>query len=269
MHSHLRIKPHSRYNSVAMIHLENTSLAYDLAAEVLHEISLSVAKGEFVSVLGPSGCGKSSLLRLVAGLVEPTGGQLTIDEQPARQFRQSCHGVSFVFQEPRLLPWRNVRRNIALPLELSGVEQEQKQELVDAALDLIGLRPEDAAKYPRMLSGGMRMRVALARALVTKPSVLLLDEPFAALDDLLRQQLNEELLRIWTQRSPTTIFVTHNISEAIFLSQRVVVMETHPGRIKSIVDVPFDYPRSHTLRATGDFANLVGEVSELLRVERV
>ncbi|MEO8496118.1 MAG: ABC transporter ATP-binding protein [Planctomycetota bacterium] len=250
-----------------MIQLDNASLVYDAATPVLEGISLAVAQGEFVSLLGPSGCGKSSLLRLITGLVEPSRGKVSVDGQPARRFRQTVGGVSLVFQEPRLLPWRNVRRNIALPLELSRVEAADQQALVEASLELIGLRQLDAAKYPRMLSGGMRMRVALARALVTKPSVLLLDEPFSALDDLLRQQLNEELLRIWGARRPTTVFVTHNISEAIFLSQRVVVMASQPGRIKAAVEVPFDYPRSHTLRATSEFGNLVGEVGELLRME--
>jgi NitT/TauT family transport system ATP-binding protein len=204
---------------------------------------------------------------LIAGLVDPSSGELAIDGQSARRFRESNNGVSLLFQEPRLLPWRNVRRNIALPLELSKVPPADQQTLVEASLKLIGLRSADAAKYPRMLSGGMRMRVALARALVTQPSVLLLDEPFAALDDLLRQQLNEELLRIWNERTPTTVFVTHNISEAIFLSQRVVIMASHPGRITAAIEVPFDYPRSHTLRASSEFATLVGQVGDLLRME--
>lgn len=250
-----------------MINLHDTSLSYHPATQILEGITLAVRQGEFVSLLGPSGCGKSSLLRLIAGLVDPTGGELSIDHQPAGLFRRTNHGVSLVFQEPRLLPWRNVRRNIALPLELSKVPPADRQVLVEASLKLIGLRPEDAAKYPRMLSGGMRMRVALARALVTQPSVLLLDEPFAALDDLLRQQLNEELLRMWSERTPTTIFVTHNISEAIFLSQRVVIMTSHPGRIRATIEVPFEYPRSHLLRASSEFAKLVGQVGDLLRVE--
>ena len=250
-----------------MIQLENASLIYDSSTPVLDGITIAARQGEFVSVLGPSGCGKTSLLRLISGLVEPSSGEVTVAGQPARRFRRASGGVSLVFQEPRLLPWRNVKRNIALPLELSRVAPADQRSLVEASLELIGLRPEDATKYPRMLSGGMKMRVALARALVTKPSVLLLDEPFSALDDLLRQQLNEELLRIWQERQPTTVFVTHNISEAIFLSQRVIIMASHPGRIKATVEVPFDYPRSHKLRATGEFAELVGEVGDLLRME--
>lgn len=256
-----------RYNSGVMIQLDDASLAYDPSTPVLDRISLDVKQGEFVSLLGPSGCGKSSLLRLVAGLTEPTAGKVLIDDQSPTDYRREEDGISLVFQEPRLLPWRNVKRNIALPLELSKVDPSKQQTAVEASLKLIGLRAEDAMKYPRMLSGGMRMRVALARALVTQPNVLLLDEPFAALDELLRQQLNEELLRIWSECNPTAIFVTHNISEAIFLSQRVVVMDSHPGRIKEVVDVPFGGSRSHELRATSEFSNLVGQVSELLRKE--
>ncbi|MEX0819531.1 MAG: ABC transporter ATP-binding protein [Pirellulaceae bacterium] len=250
-----------------MIQLQDASLCYDSATPVLEAISLTVRRGELVSVLGPSGCGKSTLLRLVAGLAAPTSGEVSIGGLSAQAYRRQYHGVSLVFQEPRLLPWRNVSRNIGLPLELSRVERAEQRALIESSLELIGLRAEDAAKYPRMLSGGMRMRVALARALVTQPSVLLLDEPFAALDDLLRQQLNEELLRVWGERGPTTIFVTHNIAEAIFLSQRVIVLASHPGRVKAAIDVPFDYPRSHTLRATSKFADLVGEVSDRIRME--
>ena len=228
---------------------------------------MHIAEGQFVSLLGPSGCGKSSLLRLVAGLERPSSGNVSIGGVPAERFRQEQHEIALVFQEPRLLPWRNVRKNIALPLELSPVPTGKQQELITASLDLIGLRAEDQRKYPRMLSGGMRMRVALARALVTEPNVLLLDEPFAALDDLLRQQLNEELLRIWRQRSPTTLFVTHNISEAIFLSQRIVVMGSQPGRIKAEIEIPFEYPRESALRATPEFGQFVGVVSAALRAE--
>jgi len=247
-----------------MIELQAASLQYD-GVSILDSVKMHVAEGEFVSLLGPSGCGKSSLLRLVAGLVSPSDGGVSIRGEPAMRFRQERHGMALVFQEPRLLPWRNVCQNIALPLELSGVPSEKQQELLTASLDLVGLRREDQRKYPRMLSGGMRMRVALARALVTQPKVLLLDEPFAALDDLLRQQLNEELLRIWTERSPTTLFVTHNISEAIFLSQRIIVMSNHPGRIKAEIKVPFDYPRESSLRATPEFAEQVGIVANELR----
>ncbi|HTN74707.1 MAG TPA: ATP-binding cassette domain-containing protein, partial [Pirellulaceae bacterium] len=158
---------------------------------VLDDLSLSIAAGEFVSLVGPSGCGKSTLLRLFAGLLAPTAGEITISGTTPR--------VAFVFQEATLLPWRTVVENIALPLELAGIARDQRMAAVLESLDLIGLTRDDAGKFPRELSGGMRMRVSLARALVTRPDVLLLDEPFAALDDLLRQQLNEELLRLWQE----------------------------------------------------------------------
>jgi len=169
-----------------------------------------------------------------------------------------------VFQEPTLLPWRSVVGNIRLPLELAGVARAEQQQRVDDSLRLVGLDPRDAAKRPRMLSGGMRMRVSLARALITEPDLLLLDEPFAALDDILRRQLNEELLRIWTARRFTAVFVTHNVQEAVFLSERVLVMSRSPGRIVGEIAVPFSYPRAAELRADPAFAGLTGEVSGAL-----
>ena len=207
--------------------------------EVLREIDFDLLPGQFTSLVGPSGCGKTSILRLFAGLQRPTSGSLRVAGRPT---------IACVFQEPNLLPWRSVSGNIRLPLELSGRPRvEQDRDVLDA-VELIGLRTSDTRKFPRMLSGGMRMRVSLARALVTRPDVLLLDEPFAALDDMLRQQLNEELLRIWGEQSWSGLFVTHNVSEAVFLSQRVVVMSSHPGRIEHVIDVPYAYPRLPSLR---------------------
>ena len=245
-------------------------MSYGDAMASLADVDLSVAKGEFVSIVGPSGCGKSTLLRLVAGLRTATSGQLTVDRgEPGN----SGTKAAFVFQEPNLLPWRTVAGNVRLPLELDGTNaathnassKADSKALVERTIQLVGLSPEDAAKRPSELSGGMRMRVSLARALVTDPDIMLLDEPFAALDDILRQQLNEELQRLWWSKRWTGLFVTHNVSEAVFLSQRVLVMSRSPGTILETIDVPFEFPRTPELRADPEFARLTGVVSGHLR----
>ena len=243
------------------IHARNISLA--LASEViLRDLNLEVEAGEFITVLGPSGCGKTSLLRVVAGLQAPTGGELKVGG-PTNQ-RQ--HRAGFVFQDPTLLPWRTALDNVRLPLELTGNSRATAVAEATANLNLVGLRADDHHKYPRMLSGGMRMRVSLARALVGKPDVLLFDEPFAALDDLLRQRLNEDIMRLWMQQAWTALFVTHNVAEAVFLGQRVVVMSDRPATIREVLDVPFSFPRSPELRATAAFAEFTGQLSAMLRV---
>lgn len=229
---------------------------------VLEGVSLAVRPGEFVAVVGPSGCGKSTLLRMIAGLEKPDAGTLRVSHggdagRPGR--------TAFVFQEPALLPWRTVAGNIGLPLELDGVPKVERAAKVAASLDLIGLTAGDAAKFPRQLSGGMRMRVSLARALVTGPDLLLLDEPFAALDDMLRQRLGEELRRLWCNQKWTAAFVTHNVAEAVFLAERVVVMARNPGRIAAEVAVPFGPVREPELRGEPEFARLVGEIGRVLR----
>lgn len=228
---------------------------------VLSAIELAIQPGEFVTLVGPSGCGKSTLLRIIAGLESPDSGAVHIDgvnpsERP---------DVAFVFQDANLLPWRSVQRNIGLPLELKGQNTQQRSKPIAAAIRLVGLGERDARKLPSQLSGGMQMRVSLARALVTEPRVILMDEPFAALDDVLRQQLNEELLRLWREKSWTTVFVTHHVSEAVFLSQRVIVMGRDPGRFLEVIEVPFDYPRDLELRGTAEFAALTNHVSKTLR----
>ncbi len=251
----------------SLIHCRQLAMSYDGRETILSGVDLKVAPGEFISLVGPSGCGKSTLLRLVAGLRECSSGSV--------QVRGTAPGetnlrTAFVFQDPNLLPWRTVEGNIRLPLELPGgrvarADAASQRKLIADSLSLIGLNSDDADKRPRQLSGGMRMRVSLARALVTDPKLLLLDEPFAALDDILRQQLNEELQRIWWEKKWTGVFVTHNVAEAVFLSQRVLVMSHRPGRILGEIKVPFDYPRKPELRARPDFASLTGEVSTLLR----
>lgn len=241
-------------------------MSYGNANPSLTGIDLSVARGEFVSIVGPSGCGKSTLLRLVAGLRKATSGQLTVDGEEPNSSRTRA---AFVFQEPNLLPWRTVAGNIRLPLELDqtngAANNADSTELVERTIRLVGLSPEDAMKRPSELSGGMRMRVSLARALVTDPGIMLLDEPFAALDDILRQQLNEELQRLWWSNRWTGLFVTHNVSEAVFLSQRVLVMSQSPGTFLKLIEIPFDFPRTPELRADPEFARLTGLVSGHLR----
>lgn len=226
---------------------------------VLSATNLEIGDGQFVSLVGPSGCGKSTLLRLVAGLEQASAGQLTVSGE--RPGSRAAPPLAFVFQDPTLVPWRTARENVRLPLELRGVSDG---EAIRESLHLVGLREADHAKYPRMLSGGMRMRVSLARALVTQPQVLLLDEPFAALDDILRNQLNEELLAIWRAQNWTALFVTHNVAEAVFLSQRVLVMGRNPGRIAADLEVPFAYPRTAALRREVAFAQFCGEVTAKL-----
>jgi NitT/TauT family transport system ATP-binding protein len=224
-------------------------------APVLANVSLTIAPGEFVTLVGPSGCGKSTLLRLLADLIRPSQGKV---ESPGGRPR-----AAFVFQEPTLLPWRTAVENVRLPLEIARHESSLTP---DSALAVVGLKEDDHRKFPRQLSGGMRMRVSLARAMIMQPELLLLDEPFAALDDLLRQQLNEELLRLWSDGRWSAVFVTHNVAEAVYLSQRVIVMSARPGQIASEVHVPFDYPRSPKLRSQPEFAALVGRIGERLQI---
>lgn len=232
---------------------------------VLSEISLTVAAGEFVSLIGPSGCGKSTLLRLIAGLEPIQTGALTFESAPdSPALPAEDPKRAFVFQDASLLPWRSAFANVALPLELSGVSNAARNEKTRQQLLRVGLVDEDQSKLPRMLSGGMKMRVSLARALVTDPQVLLMDEPFAALDDILRTQLNQELLELWSQQRWTTVFVTHQIAEAAFLSDRVVVMSHHPGKVHDIVPIDLPRPRVPDLRGTHAFTEVVARLQKSL-----
>lgn len=248
-----------------MIVARKLAMDYGSQSAAISDVEVEIQTGSFVSIVGPSGCGKSTFLRLVAGLRESSSGELLI----ANQTPQQCDlRRAFVFQDPSLLPWRTVAGNVHLPFELSrelAQSTTQPAVRVQEAIRLVGLLDADANKRPRQLSGGMRMRVSLARAFVTDPQIMLLDEPFAALDDILRQQLNEELQRIWWQRRWTGLFVTHNVSEAVFMSQRVLVMSRRPGRFIADISVPFEYPRRTELRADANFAKLTGEVSRHLR----
>lgn len=251
----------------AVLDAREVSLTFANGVRALEEVSLSISAGEFVSIVGPSGCGKSTFLRLVAGLLSPTRGSIQLQGLAPAEFRRKAHGVSFVFQQPTLLPWRSTEDNVKLPLELGGSARRLDPERIGSIsglLQLVGLQ-EFAKSRPHELSGGMQMRVALARALVTAPDLLLLDEPFAALDEITRMRLNEDLLSLWARDRWTALFVTHSVAEAVFLSRRVVVMGPRPGRILENFPVPFEYPRSPSLRAEPEFARLCGRISDQLR----
>lgn len=228
---------------------------------ILDRIALRAAPGDFISLIGPSGCGKSTLLRLVAGLSPVTAGTLTVnDRTPA----DAAAELSFVFQEPTLLPWLTVAANVELPLSLRGVPVDARAAARDRALALVQLTGREPA-YPRQLSGGQKMRVSLARALTLAPKILLLDEPFGALDEMTREHLNEELLAIREKLAWTAFFVTHSVAEAVFLSNRIVVMAANPGRIHREIAVDFPYPRTAATRLSRPYQELVAEVSQVLR----
>ena len=239
------------------LQFDNVGMTFPDGTDALENVSLSVAPGEFVTVVGPSGCGKSTLLRIASHLETQTQGSCSVDRD----------SIGYVFQDATLLPWRTVQRNIELLAELHGESKQECERRAQEAISLVGL-DGFADKYPRQLSGGMRMRASLARSLVMKPRVFLFDEPFGALDEITRERLNDELLALFQREGFAGLFITHSIAEAVYMSTRVLVMSPRPGRITASFDVPFAYPRSHDLRYSPEFAELCGEVSHALRGEQ-
>jgi NitT/TauT family transport system ATP-binding protein len=234
---------------------------YGDGALVLDSIDLKVCKREFVSILGASGCGKSTILKLIAGLAVPTSGTIRVEGMTPEDAREI---VSFIFQDATLLPWRTVTENVGLGLELERERSDTREKKVAALLEVVGLR-HVARAYPRELSGGMKMRVSIARALATNPRLLLLDEPFAALDEMTRDRLNEEVLRMREEQKWTAVFVTHSVPEAVFLADRIVVLAPNPGRIHAQIAVDLPGPRTSAIRTSPEFDAVVARVSHSLR----
>jgi NitT/TauT family transport system ATP-binding protein len=248
-------------NSIPEIVLRSVSKRYRGAAIALEDISITVERGEFVTFLGPSGCGKSTLLRLVSGLSPVSEGSVEVNGMTPANARDL---MSFIFQDATLLPWRTVEENVGLGLELEHAARDLRRERVAEMLELVRLT-HVAGRYPRQLSGGMKMRVSIARALVSRPRILLMDEPFAALDEMSRDRLNEELLRLYAEQKWTVLFVTHSVAEAVFLSSRIVILAAHPGRVAHELRVDLPWPRTAATRESIEYEETVTQASRLLR----
>jgi NitT/TauT family transport system ATP-binding protein len=253
--------------SQAVVEIANVTKTFEVPGRgtmtALSGIDLRLERGEFASLIGPSGCGKSTLLRLIGDLTPPTIGTVTVNGKPAHQARLD-RDYGMVFQTPVLFEWRNVEENVRLPLELIGTEKAAREARVREMLELVELT-EFRRHHPYQLSGGMQQRVAIARALTFEPALLLMDEPFGALDEMTRERMNSEVLRIWAQTGITVVFVTHSIPEAVFLSSRVAVMSARPGRVTRLIDIDLPRPRDVETRETRRYFELVTEVREALR----
>ena len=241
--------------SDSALRMTNISLTFADGTQALDNLNLNIQSGEFVTIVGPSGCGKSTLLRLASGLLAQTQGLCEVDRT----------SLGYVFQDPTLLPWRTVRRNVELNAELAGMDKPSRQKAANAAIDLVNLTGNED-KYPKQLSGGMKMRCSLARSLVLQPNLFLFDEPFAALDEITREHLNDELLHLFQNQNFASLFITHSIQEAVFLSTRVLVMSARPGRIIAEHSIDFPYPRHPDIRYQSNFAEICGKISADLKV---
>jgi NitT/TauT family transport system ATP-binding protein len=245
-------------NPLPIVELRDVDKRYGDGPLILDKITFSAKRGDFITLIGPSGCGKSTILKLISGLNPISSGRIVVD---GLEPRNAVEKLAFVFQEPTLLPWRTVAQNVEVPLRLHGSDPKLRDEVVGKSLALVGLA-DRKDYYPRQLSGGQKMRVSIARALSVSPRILLLDEPFGALDEMTRDHLNEELLAIRQQLAWTAFFVTHSVSEAVFLSNRIIVLSANPGRVHSEVRVEFPYPRTEETRESAGFQKMVAEVSK-------
>ncbi len=245
------------------VELRSIEKTYPGGTRALLPIDLRIGEGEFVTVIGPSGCGKTTLLKLIAGMIEPSAGALRLWDRPAREAQTAGRSVGFVFQAPTLMPWASVQANVRLPLDLARTARRDADARVRDALALVGLTPF-ARALPHSLSGGMQMRVSIARALVTAPQLLLMDEPFGALDEIARQRLDLELLDLWASRRLTAVFVTHSIHEAVFLSTRVVVMAARPGQIADELRIDEPHPRRPEFLVSPAFARCARQLQDSL-----
>ncbi|MEG2631197.1 MAG: ABC transporter ATP-binding protein [Comamonas sp.] len=252
--------PYAATPAVEVLSAEKT---YPNGTQALLPVDLCIEEGEFVTLLGPSGCGKSTLLKMVAGLLEPTDGRLHLWRKPVAQLGESGKKMAFVFQSPTLMPWASVQTNVRLPLDLAGVPRAEADARVSEALALVGLA-KFAQALPRALSGGMQMRVSIARGLVTQPDLLLMDEPFGALDEITRHKLDADLLDLWRKKKLTVIFVTHSIHEAVFLSSRVVMMAARPGRVVEEFRIDAPYPRSADFMVSPEFSRYAKQLQDSL-----
>lgn len=250
----------TEHSASSLVALRGVGKVFPNGTLALKGLDLEVRQGEFLSLLGPSGCGKSTALRIVAGLSEPTQGQV---EWAAASSHSRRGDIGFVFQEPTLMPWTTVFNNVRLPLRLAGVAADKARERVNAALERVGLL-NFSSVYPRELSGGMRMRVSIARALVTEPELLLMDEPFAALDEITRFKLNDDLLTMWRALGTTVVFVTHSVFESVYLSSRIAVMAARPGRIFTELAIDAPYPRGGDFRTSTEYVALCRRTSNAL-----
>jgi len=249
--------------AIPAVEILSAEKTYPNGTQALLPVDLKIAEGEFITLLGPSGCGKSTLLKMVAGMLEPTDGRLLVWRKPVQQIDESGRKMAFVFQSPTLMPWASVQTNVRLPLDLAGVPRKEADARVAEALDLVGL-DKFAGALPRALSGGMQMRVSIARGLVTQPDLLLMDEPFGALDEITRHKLDADLLDLWRKKKLTVIFVTHSIHEAVFLSSRVIMMAARPGRVVEQFTIDEPYPRTPDFMVSPQFSRYAKQLQDSL-----